>query len=84
MPYEKIRQNQSELIIGMKQTLRAMKRNKVSRVFVASDADRAIIDPVITLAKELNIPHEHVKSMKELGALCGIDVGTSMASIKRQ
>jgi len=84
MPYEKIRQNQSGLIIGMKQTMRAMKQNKVSHLFIAADADQNIIDPAIVLAKEQNIPYEHVKSMKELGALCGIDVGTSMASIKYQ
>lgn len=84
MPYEKLRQNQSELIIGMKETLRAIKRDDIAQVFIAADADQAITQPIITLVEELKIPHHYVKSMKELGALCGIDVGTSMASIKRQ
>lgn len=83
MPYEKLTQNQSNLIIGMKQTLRSIKSGEISEVFIAEDADRRVIDPVITLAEELDIPYHRVSSKEALGSACGIEVGTSTAAIKR-
>jgi len=83
MPYEKLTQNQSKLIIGTKQTMRALNNGEIAEVFIAEDADRIVTEPVVTLAKKLNIPYCRVPSMKELGIACGIEVGTSTAAIKR-
>jgi len=84
MPYKKLTQTQSRIIIGMKETLKAMKKGDVSEVFIADDADHQITDRVIALAEELEIPYRRVASMKDLGTACGIDVGTSTAAIKQQ
>lgn len=84
MPYEKLTHVQSRIIIGTKQTLKAMRNSEVSEVFIASDADQQITKQVIILAKELNIPCQHVDSMKKLGHACGIEVGTSTVAIKEQ
>lgn len=82
--YQRLSQSQPDIIVGLKQTLRAMKNNEVSEVFVATDADQHIIQQVIQLAEELNIPYHQVDSMKKLGEACGIDVGTSTAAIKSE
>jgi len=83
MPYERLTKHKSKLIIGMKQTLRSLNNGEVAEVYVAEDADNSVIEPVIDLAEELNIPCHRVPSMKKLGIACGIEVGTSTASIKR-
>lgn len=83
MSYEKVAQVQSRIIIGMKQTLKAMKNGLVSEVYIAEDADNFVTEKVATLAEELEIPLKRVDSMKKLGAACGIDVGASTVAIKQ-
>lgn len=83
MSYEKLTQVQSRIIIGTKQSLKAMKSNQISEVFIATDADPLLTHRVVELAQELNIPCRHVDSMKKLGSACGIEVGTSTAAIKK-
>src|SRR5690625_1726747 len=82
--YEKLTQVQSRIIVGMKQTLRAMNNGEISEVYVATDADQHLIQQVITSAEELNIPCHQVDSMKKLGKACGIEVGTSTVAIKAE
>ncbi|WP_077623958.1 50S ribosomal protein L7ae-like protein [Sediminibacillus massiliensis] len=83
MSYEKVAQVKTGLIIGTKQTLKAMKNGEVSEVVVADDADQQITNKVSRLAKELDIPCSRVDSMKKLGDVCGIDVGTATVAIKQ-
>jgi len=83
MSYEKVTQVQSRIIIGTKQTLKAMKNGNVSEVFIADDADKQVTQKVASLANELGIPCQHVDSMKKLGAACGIEVGASTVAVKK-
>lgn len=83
MSYEKVTQVQSQLIIGTKQTLKAMSNGDVSEVFIADDADQQIIQKVKHAANELNVPCVRVDSKKKLGAACGIDVGASTVAVKQ-
>lgn len=82
MSYEKVTQVQSHVIIGTKQTLKAMKNGEISEVFIADDADLHITQKVASLAKELGIPCKRVDSMEKLGAACGIEVGASTVAVK--
>lgn len=82
MSYEKLTQVQSKVIIGTKQTLKAMRNNEVSEVYIATDADQQLTGQVVILAEELNIPCQRVDSMKKLGTACGIEVGTSTVAVK--
>lgn len=83
MYYEKIAQVQSGIIIGTKQTLKAMKNSEISEVFIAEDAKQELTEKIVSLADELNIPCYHVDSMKKLGKACGIEVGATAVAIKR-
>lgn len=83
MSYEKVTQVQTQLIIGTKQTLKAMKNGDVSEVFIADDADQQITQKVERLANELDVPCHRVDSMERLGAACGIDVGASTVAVKQ-
>ena len=74
MSYDKVTQVKSRLVIGTKQTLKAMKNGEVSEVFIANDADEHITQKVASLADELDIPRKSVDSKRKLGVACGIEV----------
>lgn len=82
MSYDRVKQLQSRIIIGTKQTIKAMNNGEVEEVFIATDADRHITDKVLEVAKELNVPYTKVDSKKKLGEACGIDVDASTVAIK--
>ncbi|MFG6150720.1 50S ribosomal protein L7ae-like protein [Halobacillus sp. B23F22_1] len=83
MSYEKVAQAKSDIVIGTKQTLKAMKNGGVVEVITADDADQTMTLKVAKLAAQLNIPHTKVDSMRELGNACGIDVGAATVAIKQ-
>ncbi|GGA88345.1 ribosomal L7Ae/L30e/S12e/Gadd45 family protein [Ornithinibacillus halotolerans] len=83
MSYEKVSKVKNQTIIGVKQTMKAMKHGQVNKVFVAEDADRSLTQKVEELAETLGIPVERVDSKKKLGAACGISVSASTVAIKK-
>ncbi|MBS4210534.1 50S ribosomal protein L7ae-like protein [Bacillus sp. FJAT-50079] len=80
MSYEKVLQA-SNVIVGTKQTIRALKSGHVLEVVVASDADPRITDSIIQLANDMDVPVTMVDSMKKLGKACGIDVRATTVAI---
>lgn len=80
MSYDKVPQAKS-IIIGTKQTVKALKRGSVKEVVVAIDADPILTSSVITLAKDQGIAVSMVESMKKLGKACGIEVGAAAVAI---
>ncbi|AZV49237.1 50S ribosomal protein L7 [Bacillus halotolerans] len=80
MSYDKVSQAKS-IIIGTKQTVKALKRGSVKEVVVAKDADPILTSSVITLAKDNGIAVSMVESMKKLGKACGIEVGAAAVAI---
>lgn len=84
MSYEKMTQLQSRIIIGTKQTLKAMQNGEVCEVFIAEDADQHITEKVLNEAKRLQIPYTLVDSKKKLGKACKIDVDASTVAVKHE
>ncbi|BBW98154.1 50S ribosomal protein L7ae-like protein [Geobacillus sp. FSL W8-0032] len=82
MSYEKVLQA-GKIVIGTKQTIRALKEGKAVEVIVATDADSPIIEQVTTAANEANVPVTKVDSMKKLGKACKIQVGAAAVAILR-
>ena len=72
---------QGPRVAGVKQTRRAVQEGRVRRVFLAEDADPRVVDPLAELCRERNVPVERASSMKELGGLCGIAVGSAAAAL---
>ncbi|MGC4378176.1 50S ribosomal protein L7ae-like protein [Fictibacillus sp. Mic-4] len=81
MSYEKVTQAQ-EIIVGTKQTIKALQNGEVKALVVAEDADSRVTGKVLTVAREMNVPVTMVDSMKKLGKACGIDVGAATVAIK--
>ncbi|MBO3638122.1 50S ribosomal protein L7ae-like protein [Bacillus subtilis] len=80
MSYDKVSQAKS-IIIGTKQTVKALKRGSVREVVVAKDADPILTSSVVSLAEDQGISVSMVESMKKLGKACGIEVGAAAVAI---
>jgi large subunit ribosomal protein L7A len=65
-------------VIGIKQSAKALNNGDGKVLYVAADAQSDLIKPVIDLAEGLKIEVRFVDTMKELGRLCGIDVGAAV------
>lgn len=68
-------------VMGIKQSIKAIKNNQAKIVYVAKDADEKLIESVVKTAKENFVDVINIATMKDLGKLCGIDVGAAAAVI---
>ena len=66
-----------EKVIGLKQVLKQAQRKALKVIYLAADVDRSVGEKVITAAKAHNIPVLPITSKRELGRLCGIEVGAA-------
>jgi large subunit ribosomal protein L7A len=82
MSYEKVLQAK-KILIGTKQTVKALKEGNVQELIVASDAELKVTAKVVEVALELEVPVQYVDSMKKLGKACGIEVGAAAVAIIR-
>lgn len=67
--------------IGRRQTLRALAKDQVSRIYIASDAEEHVVRDVIGMCKEKKIDVVKVESREILGKTYGIDVGASVVAV---
>jgi len=72
---------QGKKVIGVKQTIKIIKNGKAISVYLAKDAEDRVVRPVEELCKQNNINIVYVDTMKELGHMCGIDVGAAAAAL---
>jgi large subunit ribosomal protein L7A len=68
-------------VIGVKQTTKAIKNGEGKVLYIAKNADVEIIKGLESLCKEHSLSMVYVDTMKDLGKLCGIDVGAATALI---
>ena len=68
-------------VVGAKQVKRAVEAGNAKRVFLASDADPKVTEPVAAACAGKEIPTETGFTMRELGRACGIAVGAAVAAI---
>ena len=66
-------------IVGAKQTIKAIKANKVEKVYIAENADRKVIEPILNCCNEQGVEVIMISTMQKLGVLCNIDVGAATA-----
>ena len=73
--------DKSRMMVGYKQTLKAINEGKAERVYLAEECDDKIRLSVEAAADQMNTQLMYVKPMRELGNMCGIEVGASCAVI---
>lgn len=68
-------------VAGFRAVERALLRGRARKVFVASDADKAMREKIARLAESLGIVVESVPDMHMLGRACALCRKTSVAAI---
>ena len=71
----------ADLLVGSKQTLKAVKNDQVKKIFLADDIDQPLKEQILEAVNDKNIPFEIVASKDELGRVCGIDVSAASAAL---
>lgn len=69
----------SNRYVGIKQSKRAIESGRAVKAFIAEDCADDIRQGLELLCQNNNVPIEYVPTMKQLGAECGIDVGSAIA-----
>ena len=67
--------------VGTNQTTKAITRGQAAEVFVAADADRRVVEPIIRAAAAVGVRLIEVESMTAQGRACGIAVGAAAAAV---
>ena len=68
-------------VIGIKQASKAIRNGKGTVLYVAKDAERKLINPLLELAFKNEIKVIEIDTMRNLGKMCGIDVQSSATLI---
>ncbi|MBO6054084.1 MAG: ribosomal L7Ae/L30e/S12e/Gadd45 family protein [Oscillospiraceae bacterium] len=69
----------SSRIVGANQVRKALLKGRQGTFLFALDADPALTEPLLELARSNGSPAEEISTMRELGRLCGLEVGAAVA-----
>ena len=71
----------SPRVVGAKQIRKALNAGTARQVFLACNADPALTEPLKALCQQMQVELIWIRSMKDLGSACGIEVGAAAAAI---
>ena len=74
-------EDNNKIVIGKKQTLRALQRDEAERVYISKDADLHVTREITDVCSEKGIEITYFVTMKELGASVGISVNAAAAAV---
>ncbi len=74
-------EDNNKIVIGKKQTLRALQRDEAERVYISKDADLHVTREITDVCSEKGIEVTYFDTMKELGASVGISVNAAAAAV---
>lgn len=72
---------EKRIVIGKKQTLRALARDEAEKIYLSKDADLHVTKPIADVCEEKNIEIIYFDNMKELGTSVGINVNAAAAAV---
>lgn len=70
-------------VVGRRETVKQVQRGAAVAVYVARDAAMTILTEIETACQANQVPVHYIDTMRELGQLCGIEVGAACAAIGR-
>lgn len=73
--------DERKIVIGKKQTLRALQRNEAEKILISKDADLHVTKPIADECKSRNVEIIYFDTMKELGESVGINVNAAAAAV---
>lgn len=68
------------IVVGLKQLKKALKDHTVKKVFLSRDAESRLTAPIEAQCGADGVEVVWVETMAELGAACGIEVGSAAAA----
>jgi large subunit ribosomal protein L7A len=68
-------------IIGLKQTIKAIKNGSAHTVYIANDVEESIKNSILEVCRGKEVEIVYIDTMKKLGEACGIEVNASCASL---
>ena len=68
-------------VAGSKQVMRYARLSALEKVFVAKDADEAVINSLQSVCDMYHIPFDMSHTMHQLGSACEIEVGSACAGV---
>ncbi|KAF5048142.1 Ribosome-associated protein L7Ae-like protein [bioreactor metagenome] len=72
---------EKRIVIGKKQTLRALTRDEAEKIYISKDADLHVTKPIEDVCKEKDIEIIYFDNMKDLGTSVGINVNAAAAAV---
>ena len=73
-----------EKVVGLKQTKKAIAAGKAATVFLAKDADARLTEPLRAMCRLVGVDTVEDHTVSELGAHCGIAVGTAACALLKK
>ena len=70
-----------KLYVGIKQATKAVMNGYAKKAYVANCVEPHMRNEFVKLCKKNSVPIEVVKNPSQLGVMCGIEVGASVAVI---
>lgn len=67
-------------VVGLKQSTRAVLEGSAKTIYVAADADRKVVAPILELCRKKNVPIVKAPPMKEFGQILNIEVDAAVAA----
>lgn len=71
----------SSKAVGIRQSRKAIRDGRASKVFLAFDADPAVTGPLAAACVQQGIPVDSSASMAQLGRACSIAVGAAVVAL---
>ncbi|MCI2839601.1 ribosomal L7Ae/L30e/S12e/Gadd45 family protein [Staphylococcus hominis] len=82
MSNEKVaRFNKQHFVVGLKQTLKALKKDQVASLIIAKDVEIYLLSQVFSQISHKNIPITYFESKSALGKAVGINVNATIVAL---
>ncbi|WP_251518587.1 MULTISPECIES: ribosomal L7Ae/L30e/S12e/Gadd45 family protein [Staphylococcus] len=82
MSNEKVaRFNKQHFVVGLKQTLKALKRDQVASLIIAKDVEVYLLTRVLSQINLQNMPITYFESQQALGEYAGINVNAMIVAL---
>mgnify|MGYP002715319981 CR=1 FL=1 len=82
MSNEKVaRFNKQQYVVGLKETLKALKKDQVTSLIIAQDVEVHLLTRVLSYINHKNIPITYFESKSALGRAVGINVNATIVAL---
>ncbi|AIR82829.1 ribosomal L7Ae/L30e/S12e/Gadd45 family protein [Staphylococcus epidermidis] len=73
--------NKQQYVVGLKETLKALKKGQVTSLIIAQDVEIHLLTRVLSYINHKNIPVSFFSSQRALGKYVGINVNATIVAL---